>query len=503
MMRTATLPWFARHEARLAWRDWLAMAQGGRRRRKGVVAFAVLLFVAFLHLLAYGVLSAHMDALLMDPRALGASMFLSWTLILSQAMESITRSFYARADLDLLMSSPSPAGAIFKVRLGSIALASAAMSMLFLGPAINALALLGGWRFLSAYGVLVAMACSATAVAACLVVLLFRIIGPRATRLASQIVAAIIGAGFVIGVQFVAIMTFGGMSRLSALQSPELLAATPAADSLVWAPARAAMGDWRAMLVVLAMSLGFLAVVVAAIAGGFARYSLATAGQGSVGGRAARRAGFGDRSVAQTLRRKEWMLLARDPWLLSQSLMQILYLAPPALLLWRNFGGGDGSLVILGPVLTMAAGQLAGGLAWLAISGEDAHDLVATAPVSPLAILVAKVQAVGVAVAAPLSPFIVALAFASPWIAVATALGACFACACATAIQIFFRSQARRSTFRRRQTSSRLATILEALGSISIAGATGLAAAGSWGAIAPATCAALVLLAAWAVSGGR
>jgi hypothetical protein len=49
---------------------------------------------------------------------------------------------------------------------------------------------------------------------------------------------------------------------------------------------------------------------------------------------------------------------------------------PPALLLWINFGDAAGIFVVVAPVLVMASGQLAGGLAWLAISGEDAHDLV-------------------------------------------------------------------------------------------------------------------------------
>ena len=48
---------------------------------------------------------------------------------------------------------------------------------------------------------------------------------------------------------------------------------------------------------------------------------------------------------------------------------------------------------MLVPVLVMAAGQLAGGLAWLAISGEDAPDLVATAPILPRHVVRAKVEA--------------------------------------------------------------------------------------------------------------
>ena len=96
----------------------------------------------------------------------------------------------------------------------------------------------------------------------------------------------------------------------------------------------------------------------------------------------------------QALRAKEWKLLARDPWLLSQTLMQILYLLPPALFLWVSYGEAAGSLVVVVPVVVMAAGQLAGGLAWLAISGEDAHDLVVTAPIQPRAVLLAKIEAV-------------------------------------------------------------------------------------------------------------
>ena len=65
----------------------------------------------------------------------------------------------------------------------------------------------------------------------------------------------------------------------------------------------------------------------------------------------------------QALRQKEWRLLLRDPWLMSQTLMQLLYLLPAVFVLWRSFSGG-GMTTLLVPVLIMAAGQLGGGLAW-------------------------------------------------------------------------------------------------------------------------------------------
>src|SRR5690606_2965515 len=126
--------------------------------------------------------------------------------------------------------------------------------------------------------------------------------------------------------------------------------------------------------------------------GSFATHATAAAGLASarVRQRPAGRSVFRPASREQALRRKEWTLLRRDPWLLSQTLMQILYLVPPALLLWVNFGADAGLFVVVVPVLVMASGQLAGGLAWLALSGEDAHDLVVTAPVPPRAVLRAK-----------------------------------------------------------------------------------------------------------------
>jgi ABC-2 type transport system permease protein len=147
-------------------------------------------------------------------------------------------------------------------------------------------------------------------------------------------------------------------------------------------------------------------------------------------------------------------------------------------------------------VLVMAAGQLAGGLAWLAVSGEDAPDLVATAPVPGGAVLRAKIEAVLGSVAIVLAPIVLALAAASPWTAAVTTAGILAASAASAAIQIFFRVQARRSQLRRRQTSSRLATVAEAFSSIGWAATAGFAATGSRLAIPTAVLALAVLAAA-------
>jgi ABC-2 type transport system permease protein len=128
----------------------------------------------------------------------------------------------------------------------------------------------------------------------------------------------------------------------------------------------------------------------------------------------------------------------------------------------------------------MAAGQLAGGLAWLAISGEDAPNLVATAPIPRTHVVRAKVEAVLGGIAIAFAPFIVALAFLSLTGTVIAATGIIVAAAAATGIQFWFRKQATRRYFRHRQTASRFATFAEAFSSISWAAAAALAAGSTW-----------------------
>jgi ABC-2 type transport system permease protein len=208
-------------------------------------------------------------------------------------------------------------------------------------------------------------------------------------------------------------------------------------------------------------------------------------------------------SRQQALRRKEFLLLRRDPWLMSQTLMQLLYLVPPALMLWRSFADRSTAIVLITPVVVMAAGQLAGGLAWLTISGEDAADLVATAPLPSSRVTRAKIEVVLIAIGVLFAPLIVALAFASPLQAAITALGVAIASASATAIQLWFRVQARRSQFRRRQTSSRLATFAEAFSSIGWAGTAALALALPVVAVISGLLTAGILAVTWKISPQR
>jgi ABC-2 type transport system permease protein len=159
--------------------------------------------------------------------------------------------------------------------------------------------------------------------------------------------------------------------------------------------------------------------------------------------------------------------------------------------------------VLITPVVVMAAGQLAGGLGWLTISGEDAPDLVATAPLPSSRVTRAKIEVVLIAISVLFAPLVVALIFASPMQAAVTAIGVTVAAASATAIQLWFRVQGRRSQFRRRQTSSRLATFAEAFSSIGWAATAALALTMPTAALVSGLMTAGILAATWKLSPRR
>ena len=506
MSSATALSWFARHEIRLAWREWLAMMTGGRGKRKRAIV-ALIVFAAVMHLPAYAVIGrfADLELPLAKPELviITASIFLAWALMLSQAIESVTRVFYARADLDLIMSSPARLANVFSVRIAAIALAVTGMALLLSTPFIDVLAFGGGIRWFSAFGVVIAIGVSAAAVAIAITVLLFRLIGPGRTRLVAQIVAAVIGAGFVIALQVAAILSYGTLSRFAVLTSDAAAAYAPATDSPLWWPARAAIGDGQILSLLLAGSLVLLGVVMAVCSPKFADTVVSVAATARPARRGTQATAFRGGSRQRTLRAKEFMLLWRDPWLVSQSLMQLLYLVPPALMLWVSFSDNSGAIVLITPVIVMAAGQLAGGLAWLTISGEDAADLVASAPIPSSHLTRAKIEVVLIAIGVIFAPLVAALAFASVTQATVTALGIIVATVSAPAIQLWFRVQARRSQFRRRQTSSRLATFAEAFCSIGWAATAALAMTIPVAAIVSGALTAAILAATWKISPPR
>ena len=265
----ATLPWLAMHEFRLAWRDTLAMMTGGHHVRLigwlmgGGLVYGLMLLIAWFSLRPLTEAGLTVDKpMLVLISGMG---LLFWTVTLSQALEAVTRIYYGRSDLDLILSSPLSANLVFAVRAGAVLVSTAALGALLISPIVITLAVQDGPRWLSAFLVLLALAALSAAIAMAVTRLLFRIVGPRRTRLIAQIIAGIVGAGFVIGIQAAAILSHEGFSRLAFFQSDSLIAAAPDEACLLWLPARAVLGEPLPALALVSFSLAILVLTTASI----------------------------------------------------------------------------------------------------------------------------------------------------------------------------------------------------------------------------------------------
>ena len=169
MNAPATYGWFARHELRLAAREALAMLTAGRRARVGAVLIGIVAFVAFMHVMAWFAVKNFADAWQHPDKAtlviVSGAALLAGSLMISQAMESVTRAFYSRSDLDLILSSPAAAERLFAVRIGTLALSVTLMALLLGGPFVNVLTAVGGPRWLAGYGVIFELGAMAAALA--------------------------------------------------------------------------------------------------------------------------------------------------------------------------------------------------------------------------------------------------------------------------------------------------------------------------------------------------
>ena len=477
MNSTAALAWFARHEIRLAWREWLAMMTGSRGKRKRAV-IGLIVFAAVMHLPAYAVIGRFADLQLPLGKpeliVITATIFLAWALMLSQAIELVTRVFYARADLDLIMSSPANLANVFSVRIVAIALSVTGMALLLSTPFVDVLAIGGGIRWLSAFGVVIAIGLTAAAVAIAITVLLFRLIGPSRTRLVAQILAAIIGAGFVIALQVAAILSYGTLSRFAVLTSDAAAAYAPALDSPLWWPARAAIGDGVVLSLLLAGGLVLLGVVMAIFSPRFAGTVVSVAATARSGPAGARDRVSRQVAAADVARQGIPAAAARP----------VAGVAEPDAAALSGAAGPDAVAKFFGELgrdrADHARDRDGGGTARRRPRLADDFGRGRRRPGRDRAAAAVARHARqdrsgadrdrrGVRAADRRT----GLCFVTQ--AAVTALGVIIATVSAAAIQLWFRVQAKRSQFRRRQTSSRLATFAEAFCSIGWAATAALA----------------------------
>ena len=456
-LRPGSFLWLMRHDLRLSWRRFSGHFAGRSFARVvGIIALGM----AFMHLIS-GPSATIFARKAPDTREAilgGAILFiLLWQV--SQAISHFTRLLYSRGDLDLLLSSPLSPRTVVGAHAVAATLEITLVVGAFVFPMANMIAYRMGWSWLAIYPATIAAGMLASACGLAITVGLFKLLGPRRTRMAAQITAAVLASALILGGQLAYLISSPARPASALIrgmpQAPDFM------DWLVLAPVHGIAGDLRALL--LWTSLGCLAFALAVIRLGpiFLKSAIRS------GGLAAQQIVAREKperpfrhGASAALRRKELKLLGRDPWLFSRALLQALYLAPICIVIWITQDDPSVSLLVA-PLLIMVLSHLAGIMAWLTVLSEDAPDFMTTAPVTANQILRSKLEAIALPLGLILLGPALGLCWFEPWDALLTVLFAIAACVSTALINIWHPAPARRENSASRHNAPKIVSLKE------------------------------------------
>jgi len=484
MSTPRSIRWLMAHELRLFWR------RGKTRPKSGLLLVGLLLL---LWLVFSFFIFQRLGPNIPPPPFLdgpGAGLALAAVAVIVAFMGSVMLSssvlaavdvIYTRNDLDLLLSSPLSPWRILGVRSAAIAIGALPLYAGLLGPPLLWLAVFSSPLWLSSIVFLVSLAFAATALALIIVTALFRLIGPKNTRLLAQIFSALAGAGVFLVFQYYNITSGRRSGEEMTQQQLAALVESMNFDPNTWwlLPSRAFTGDIVSILIWLVLVGCLFVLGVFLFSRSFVADAAAASGMGQrkrvVDSRVVGLRGGAMPSVI----RKEFRLLKRDPLLLSQIGMQLLYLLPLGFILMRPGGSIPITPEAFVAVLTLLSSTLASSLVWITVSAEDAPDLIASAPVSSAMVDRAKLFAALLPVLALMTIPLAALL----WRDVAAGLwatGGVLAASTASALIGLWRRVpgSRREFVRRRAKGSVIASLGQAFVAFGISGAAALGAYG-------------------------
>lgn len=456
--------WLLQHELRM-----FRFNHGARTKKRGWFLPLLGIFWLSMHGVAFALLDKlpSLPASMLTLLAMGmtAVLIILGTFMFSSGLKSSVDSLFERGDVDLLLSSPLPSDSIFTVRLGAITISVASVYLFLVSPVVNVGLFIGHAGWLAAYIVIVAWASICCSLSMLLTLLLVRVLGARKTRVVAQVLSAIAGALMFLLAQ---------AQNIFQLYSPEALQSLTARlvtshgalvpDSVLWAPGRAVMGHGAPLLGLAAVAVALFFFTVHFTHGFFVRglqqaVSTVRVQKQRVG---TRQGQFG-RHLLEVVVRKEWKLIARDPHLISQVLLQLLYLLPVGFMVLR---AEHQTAPGLAAALAMLAAGLTSSLTWIIVSAEDAPDLLQASPAAARVIRLAKLAAATI-------PVLLLMALPLLWslsqrpltglLMCFTVVGAIFS---AALIGLWQGRPAPRGNFKKRGKANLVGTILELVSSL-------------------------------------
>ncbi|HEY9617678.1 MAG TPA: hypothetical protein V6C64_12585 [Microcoleaceae cyanobacterium] len=419
-MQVGTLPWLLLHELRLWWRElrgkWILLGFA--------IVIEVLLLVSFV--ISWLLLSRLGQRFslhpLPEPLFWGAvvlwlfAFFYGFTV----AMENSITSLFDRGDLDLLVSSPISSQVIFASRLLGVALKVFLGISLFVAPISLLFILIGAYELLGVYPALVGLSLTVASLAMLLTIWLVRLLGARRARTVAQILTAILAALVFVGFQLPNLLQgtqVNSGTAIAGLQTWFSDHSWLSANSWLWFPVKAIFLDPTAVLLTLGMSSGLAWITVVAL-----HHSFISGTQQSMTVKQSRSRPVPDSRFINGLNRivllKEWRIIGRNPYLISQTFLSILFLIPFLIIVLR---GNSQSLANLSTLVTSAlpliGGNLTSALTLICVSGEEAPDLLKSSPTQGTKLRQLKLLAALIPVWLLLSPiFLILILRGEPWL---------------------------------------------------------------------------------------
>ena len=460
---SGTFFWLVAHDVRLNWRRFTDMLGGAGPRLIVCIAIggAVILHLAAWPIVLWLSPHIHGQGSAANGPLLATLLVCTFTWMIAQSLFGATRALYDRGDLDLLLGAPQPPTNVVAAKALSIAASTFGSIALLTLPIANIGALLDRPAWLGVYPVLAALALIAAAIGMALTIGLFFLLGARRARVCTHMAGAIIGGAFVLGAQIVAMLPPPLRTTIIGYLEASLLTPVSPLGLLLTLPMQALRGDAGAMALLVVSGLLCFIVVAGLLGERFARASLEAAGApscGSNGGAGTWRPKF-RAGLATNLRRKEWRLLVRDPSLFAQLGLQIIYTVPIAVVLLRS--ESLPTVLALAPTIVVIAAQVAASLAWLTVSGEDAPELIQSAPVAPGHVDRGKLSAVALPVFAILVVPLLGLTLASWRAALLTLLFAAAAATSTALVNFWHPMPGNRRGMLRRHSQSKLIALVE------------------------------------------
>jgi ABC-2 type transport system permease protein len=383
MAKAGTLPWLLRYELRLWWRElrgkWFVFLLLG--------LFGLLLAASITPLMVLSVATGRPLPMMGEiPQPLFWVAVVFWFLGLfysfTQAMGQSVITLFDRGDLDLLVSSPVSSQVVFASRLLAIALQSFFSFSLFVIPASLIVVLLGLPQLLGIFPALLALCLVSASLSMLLTLALVRLMGAPRARVFAQLLNLLLSALFFLGLQLPNLLLHSGNHPLGVWRQVEgwFAEGSPlSASSLLWFPVRAMFFDVPALLLTFLVSGGLAWLTVETLHRSFlhgTQQSLTLKRHTTI---APVRFQSGlNRIVLQ----KEWRIIRRNPYLISQTFLSFIFLIPLLAIVLRNqtVAGLPSLSVAVATALPLMGSSLVSALTVIATSGEEAPDLLRSSP---------------------------------------------------------------------------------------------------------------------------